>query len=96
MVERRPPKPEVEGSSPSSPALIMNKIINYFKGINLEMRKVSWLTKEQLLNSTFIVLGFAVLISIFLFHFVFWRGGLSALEFSRLSASLGCCNEESV
>ena len=79
MVERRPPKPEVEGSSPSSPALIMNKIINYFKGINLEMRKVSWLTKEQLLNSTFIVLGFAFLISIFLFVLDF-----SLVEFVKI------------
>ena len=79
MVERRPPKPEVEGSSPSSPALIMNKIINYFKGINLEMKKVSWLTKEQLLNSTFIVLGFAVLISLFLFILDF-----SLVEFVKL------------
>ncbi len=79
MVERRPPKPEVEGSSPSSPALIMNKIINYFKGINLEMKKVSWLTKEQLLNSTFIVLGFAVLISLFLFVLDF-----SLVEFVKL------------
>ena len=79
MVERRPPKPEVEGSSPSSPALIMNKIINYFKGINLEMKKVSWLTKEQLLNSTFIVLGFAILISLFLFVLDF-----SLVEFVKL------------
>ena len=79
MVERRPPKPEVEGSSPSSPALIMNKIINYFKGISLEMKKVSWLTKEQLLNSTFIVLGFAVLISIFLFVLDF-----SLVEFVKI------------
>ena len=79
MVERRPPKPEVEGSSPSSPALIMNKIINYFKGINLEMKKVSWLTKEQLLNSTFIVLGFAALICLFLFILDF-----SLVEFVKL------------
>jgi len=57
----------------------MNKIINYFKGINLEMRKVSWLTKEQLLNSTFIVLGFAVLISIFLFVLDF-----SLVEFVKI------------
>ena len=67
MVERRPPKPEVEGSSPSSPADKMNKIINYFKSINIEMKKVSWLTKKQLLNSTVIVLIFALIISIFLF-----------------------------
>jgi len=57
----------------------MNKIINYFKGISLEMKKVSWLTKEQLLNSTFIVLGFAVLISIFLFVLDF-----SLVEFVKI------------
>tara|TARA_Y100000996_G_scaffold138651_1_gene105690 strand:- start:327 stop:521 length:195 start_codon:yes stop_codon:yes gene_type:complete len=45
----------------------MNKIINYFKSIGIEMKKVSWLTKEQLLNSTIVVGVFAVLISIFLF-----------------------------
>ena len=45
----------------------MNKIINYFKSINVEMKKVSWLTKKQLVNSTIIVLVFAFIISIFLF-----------------------------
>ena len=45
----------------------MNKIINYFKSINVEMKKVSWLTKKQLVNSTVIVLVFAFIISIFLF-----------------------------
>tara|TARA_Y100000748_G_scaffold273610_1_gene248219 strand:+ start:323 stop:517 length:195 start_codon:yes stop_codon:yes gene_type:complete len=45
----------------------MNKIINYFKSINVEMKKVSWLTKQQLVNSTVIVLVFAFIISIFLF-----------------------------
>ena len=67
MVERRPPKPEVEGSSPSSPALNMNRIINYFKSISVELKKVSWLTKEQLINSTIIVGVFAFIISLFLF-----------------------------
>jgi len=45
----------------------MNKIINYFKSINIEMKKVSWLNKKQLLNSTVIVLVFALIISVFLF-----------------------------
>ena len=31
------------------------------------MKKVSWLTKKQLVNSTIIVLVFAFIISIFLF-----------------------------
>ena len=69
MVERRPPKPEVEGSSPSSPARekTMNKIINYFKKIRLEMKKVVWLNKKQLSNSTFIVFVFALIVGLFLF-----------------------------
>ena len=45
----------------------MNKVINYFKGIGVELRKVSWLTKEQLLNSTIIVGVFSIIISAFIF-----------------------------
>ena len=45
----------------------MNKIINYFKSITVELRKVSWLTKDQLINSTFIVGVFSILVAVFLF-----------------------------
>ena len=45
----------------------MNKIINYFKSITVELRKVSWLTKEQLVNSTIIVGVFSILVAVFLF-----------------------------
>ena len=45
----------------------MNKIINYFKSINVELKKVSWLSRDQLINSTIIVGVFAVIISLFLF-----------------------------
>ena len=45
----------------------MNKIINYFKSITVELRKVSWLTKEQLINSTIIVGVFSMLVAVFLF-----------------------------
>ena len=45
----------------------MNKIINYFKSISVELRKVSWLTKEQLINSTIIVGVFSILVAVFLF-----------------------------
>ena len=80
MVERRPPKPEVEGSSPSSPAKrqvkMFKKINNYFKSISSEMKKVSWMTREQIINSTIIVGVFSFIISIFLFVLDF---GLSEL-----------------
>ena len=45
----------------------MNKIINYFKSITVELRKVSWLTKQQLINSTIIVGVFSILVAVFLF-----------------------------
>jgi len=45
----------------------MEKIINYFKSINVELKKVSWLSREQLINSTIIVGVFAIIISLFLF-----------------------------
>ena len=31
------------------------------------MKKVSWMTKDQMINSTFVVGFFAILISVFLF-----------------------------
>tara|TARA_B100001121_G_scaffold296329_1_gene301602 strand:+ start:652 stop:846 length:195 start_codon:yes stop_codon:yes gene_type:complete len=45
----------------------MNKIINYFKSISVEMKKVSWMTKDQMINSTLVVGFFAILVSVFLF-----------------------------
>ena len=45
----------------------MNKVINYFKSIGVELRKVSWLTKEQLLNSTIIVGVFSIIITTIIF-----------------------------
>jgi preprotein translocase SecE subunit len=75
LVERRPPKPEVEGSSPSSPAdcyyieviKMIAKMIEYFKSIKTEMGKVSWMTRPQTVNSTVIVGVFAFIVAIFLF-----------------------------
>ena len=72
MVERRPPKPEVEGSSPSSPAgesriIMSGKIGKYISGVRLELKKVSWLTKNEAFQSTLIVGVFAVIIAMFLF-----------------------------
>tara|TARA_Y100000817_G_scaffold73617_1_gene56482 strand:+ start:67 stop:264 length:198 start_codon:yes stop_codon:yes gene_type:complete len=39
----------------------------YFKSISVEMSKVSWMTRSQILNSTFIVGFFALIITLFLF-----------------------------
>ena len=45
----------------------MNKIKSYFNQVAIEMRKVSWLSKEELMGSTMVVGLFAVILSLFLF-----------------------------
>ena len=75
MVEHRPPKPGVVGSSPTSPAflkykgkgIMFNSINNYFAGVKKEMKKVSWLSKNEMLGSTFVLGLFSIIVALFLF-----------------------------
>ena len=46
---------------------MIQKISQYFNGIQVEMKKVTWLSKEEMLGSTVIVGIFSVMIAIFLF-----------------------------
>ena len=46
---------------------MINKISQYFNGVQLELKKVTWLSKQEMLSSTVIVGIFSVLIAIFLF-----------------------------
>ncbi len=46
---------------------MISKITDYMHGVQLEMKKVTWLSKEEMLGSTMIVGVFAVLIAAFLF-----------------------------
>ena len=46
---------------------MITSIRRYFKSISTEMNKVSWMTRRQILNSTFIVGVFALIITLFLF-----------------------------
>ena len=45
----------------------MYKIKEYFKSIKVEMNKVSWMTRSQVVNSTIIVGVFSFIVAIFLF-----------------------------
>ena len=45
----------------------MNKIKNYLNQVVIEIKKVSWLSKDELMGSTLVVGLFALIISIFLF-----------------------------
>ena len=47
---------------------MIRKISEYVNGVQLEIKKVTWLSKEEMLGSTVIVGIFAVLIAVFLFQ----------------------------
>ena len=46
---------------------MIRKISEYVNGVQIEMKKVTWLSKQEMLGSTIIVGIFAVFIALFLF-----------------------------
>ena len=69
MVERRSPKPEAEGSSPSAPANlsleIMRNPIKFIQEVKQEAFKVTWPTWKETLQGALMVFVMAVLMSLF-------------------------------
>jgi len=46
---------------------MIQKISQYFNGVQVEVKKVTWLSKQELLGSTIVVGVFSVMVAIFLF-----------------------------
>ena len=46
---------------------MFDSINNYFTGVKKEMKKVSWLSKNEILGSTFVVGVFSIIVALFLF-----------------------------
>ena len=69
MVERRSPKPEAEGSSPSAPAnqsqINMKNPIKFIQEVKQEAFKVSWPTWKETLQGALMVFVMAVIMSLF-------------------------------
>ena len=71
MVERRSPKPEVVGSSPSAPAkkqvskYIMKNPLKFAQEVKQEAFRVTWPTKKDTLTGGLMVFGLASIASIF-------------------------------
>ena len=69
MVERRSPKPEAEGSSPSAPANlsleIMKNPIKFMQEVKQEAFKVTWPTWKETLQGALMVFLMAVVMSLF-------------------------------
>ena len=69
MVERRSPKPEAEGSSPSAPANlsleIMRNPIKFIQEVKQEAFKSTWPTWKETLQGALMVFVMAVVMSLF-------------------------------
>ena len=69
MVERRSPKPEAEGSSPSAPANRVKKNmknpIKFIQEVKQEAFKVTWPTGKETLQGALMVFLMAVVMSLF-------------------------------
>ena len=69
MVERRSPKPEAEGSSPSAPAnkviIIMKNPLKFINEVKQEAFKVSWPTGKETVQGALMVFAMAVVASVF-------------------------------
>jgi len=44
----------------------MGKLFSYFSSVKLEMKKVTWSSKQELIGSTIIVFVFAIFLGLFL------------------------------
>ena len=68
MVERRSPKPEVVGSSPSAPAKLLCDMKNPFKFIQevkQETFRITWPTKKDTMMGAVMVFALASIAAIF-------------------------------
>ena len=69
MVERRSPKPEAEGSSPSAPANCkvknMRNPIKFIQEVKQEAFKVTWPTGKETIQGALMVFAMAVVMSLF-------------------------------
>ena len=81
MVERRSPKPDVEGSSPSGREFIKYKVIkmndkadkikqsviSYFRGVRTEWGKITWPEKNQVIVETCFVIAIVFIFTVFIY-----------------------------
>ena len=66
MVERRSPKPEVVGSSPSAPAkTFMINPLKFFQEVKQETFRISWPTKKDTMMGAIMVFALASVAAIF-------------------------------
>ena len=69
MVERWSPKPEVGGSIPSAPAILLKVImknpLKFFQEVKNEAFKVTWPTSKETVQGSLMVAAMAIIASLF-------------------------------
>ena len=67
MVERRSPKPEVVGSSPSAPAkkIYMKNPLRFIQEVKQETFRITWPTKKETMMGAVMVFALASVAAIF-------------------------------
>ncbi len=67
MVERRSPKPEVVGSSPSAPAIksVMKNPLKFIQEVKQETFRITWPSKKDTMMGALMVFGLASIAAIF-------------------------------
>ncbi len=68
MVERRSPKPEVVGSSPSAPAKklkVMKNPLKFFQEVKQETFRITWPSKKETMMGAIMVFALASIAAIF-------------------------------
>ena len=67
MVERRSPKPEVVGSSPSAPAkkIVMKNPLKFIQEVKQETFRITWPTKKDTMMGAVMVFALASIAAIF-------------------------------
>ena len=68
MVERRSPKPEAVGSSPSAPAKtfkFMKNPLRFIQEVKQEAFKITWPTKKDTMTGALMVFGLASVAALF-------------------------------
>ena len=66
MVERRSPKPEVVGSSPSAPAKkVMKNPLKFIQEVKQETFRITWPTKKDTMMGAVMVFALASVAAIF-------------------------------
>jgi len=59
---------------------VIRKIIDYIKKVYTEMRKVTWPTRRELINSTIVVIVISAIVAVIIYLFdLFFSKGLALI-----------------